>query len=176
MTIVKAGLDDIDVMTEAFKGVDGVISGLSMGVKAKRGAFSPKSKNPNIFKAMKAAGVRKFVVISGASSPVPGEWIRPSVWLHYLFAHLILPANLIRENIAESKALFRGIDGSDGIDWVIARTARIDKERAYSGAEISERSVVSFMVSPEDVGDFCLFAVSSSEFNGKAPYIGSRKT
>ncbi len=99
VTVIKAELDDVDVLTEAFRGVDGVISCLSMGVKAKRGAFSPKLKNANIFKAMKTAGIRKFVVVSGASSPVPGEWTRPIVWLRYGISHLFLPAGLLKENI-----------------------------------------------------------------------------
>ncbi len=176
VTVVKAELDDIDILTEAFRSVDGVISALSMGVKAKRGAFSPKSKNPNIFKAMKSADVRKFVVISGASSPVPGDWTRPSAWFRYLISHLILPADLIKENIAESKALFNGTNGSDDIDWVIVRTARVDKERTYAGAGVSERGLVSLIVSPEDVGEFCLFAVASDEYNGKAPFVGTRRT
>lgn len=176
VTVVKAELDDVDLLTEAFRGVDGVISGLSMGVKAKRGAFSPKSKNVNIFKAMKAAGVRKFVVVSGASSPVPGEWKSPDAWLRYGISHLILPWGLIKENIAESKALFNGKNGSDELEWVIVRAARVNTDRPYIGAEISERGLVSFIVGAEDVGDFCLFAVASDEYDGKAPYVGSRAT
>ena len=47
VTVVKAELDDVDLLTETFRGVDGVISGLSMGVKAKRGAFSPVPRSVN---------------------------------------------------------------------------------------------------------------------------------
>jgi hypothetical protein len=147
-----------------------------MGVKAKRGAFSPKSKSGNIFKAMKAAGIRKFVTVSGASSPVPSEWTRPSVWLRYGLSHLFLPAGLIKENIAESEELFNGANGSDEIDWVIVRATRVNSEREYIGAEVSERGPVSLIVGAEDVGDFCLFAVASDEYNGKAPYVGTRRT
>jgi len=175
VTVTKLDLDDPDAMAEAFRGVDGVISCLSMGVKARRGAASPKSKNANIFKAMKAAGVRKFVTVSGVSSPVPGEWSRPASWLRYGLSHLFLPAGLIKENIAESRALFNGTNGSDGLDWVIARATRVDTDRAFVGAEVGDRGPVTLVVGAEDVGDFCLFAVASDEYNGQAPCIGSRR-
>lgn len=176
VTVIKAELDDVDIMTEAFRGVDGVINCLSMGVKAKRGAFSPKSKNANIYKAMKAAGVRKLVAVSGASSPIPGEWTRPSAWIRYGLSHLFLPAALLKENVAESKELFNRANGSDEIDWVIVRATRVDADREYIGAEVSDRGPVSLLVGAEDVGEFCLFAVASDEYNLKAPYIGTRRT
>ncbi len=175
VTVIKAELDDINTLTKAFHGVDGVISTISMGVKAKRGAFSPKSKNSNIYKAMKAASINKLVVVSGASSPVPGEWLRPVTWIRYGISHLFLPAGLIKENIIESKELFYGENGSDGIDWVIARATRVNTHREYIGAEVSEKGTVTPIVGAEDVGEFCLFAVASKEYNRKAPIIGTRK-
>ena len=173
VTVIKAELDDTDAITEALRGVDGVISGLSMGVKAKRGALSPKSKNVNIYRAMKAAGVRKFVVVSAISCPVPGEGSKPGTWIRYVASRLFLPLGLLKENSVERDELFSGANGSDQIDWVMARAARVDTERKFSGAEVSENSVVSFVSGAEDVGDFCLFAVASDEFNGKAPFVGS---
>jgi len=173
VTVVRAELDDVDTLVEAFQGVDGVISALSMGVKAKRGAFSPKSKNPNIYRAMKAAGVRKFIAINGASCPVPGEWGHPKAWFHYGVSHLFLPADLIAENRVEIEELFGGTNGSDELDWVIVRATRVDTEREYSGVGVSLSGVVSIVVGAEDVGEFCLFAAASSEYNGKAPYVGT---
>ena len=170
-TVVVADLNEEEKLVEAFAGCDGVISALGDDRKER-----PKTHNlPNVWKAMKAAGVMKYVGMGSGPMLMPGErpaggfqrTVRPLVGVMKFFGF-----DFLEQNEWERDALLSGDHGADGINWVITRPVRPTKT-PFVGAYVHENRRGPMNCSIYDHGDFCLYCVASGEWDQLAPHVSS---
>ena len=105
---------------------------------------------------------------------MPGEkrgWFQ--LTLHPLLSVLkLLGVDFLEQNEWERDSLLMGKNGADGITWVITRVVRPTKT-PFVGAYAHKNRRGPLNCSIYDLGDFCLYCVASSEWDGLAPHISS---
>ncbi len=169
-TVIPAELHEEQKLTEAFKGCEGVISALGDNRKLR-----PKTHClPHVWKAMKNAGVTKFVTMASGAMMMPGEKrggfqrsVHPILSVLKLFG-----IDFLEQNEWERDSLLSGKHGADGITWVITRLVR-PTLTPFVGAYAHKDQRGPIDCSIYDVGDFCLNSVTSDEWNNLAPHVSS---
>jgi putative NADH-flavin reductase len=172
--IVRADLadPDPDVLASAVKGAGAVLSGLGPHSRAEAGIAAPGTRA--IVGAMKAADVRRIVVVSAAPAgtvPSPG---RPHPPKHdpgdgFLMRHLLGPISKVAlgpvfADLAEMEDVLR----DSGLDWTSVRPPRLTGQPATGayrtavgrnlrgGTVVSRADVAAFMLAvlgrPETIG------------------------
>ena len=157
-------------MKEAFAGCGGVISALGDDRKTR-----PKTHNlPHVWKAMKAAGVTKYIGMGSGPMMMPGE--KPGGFqrtVHLLLSVLkLFGVDMLEQNEWERDSLLVGKNGADGITWVLTRPVRPTKT-PFVGACVHKDKRGPMNCSIYERGDFCLYCVASSEWDGLAPHVSS---
>jgi hypothetical protein len=169
-TIVEARLDEEEKLKEAFAGCGGVISALGDDRKKR-----PKTHYlPHVWNAMKAAGVTKYIGMASGAMMMPGEkrgrfqrTVHPLLSIMKLFG-----VEMLEQNEWERDSLLMGRNGADGLTWVITRVVR-PTTTPFVGAYVHKDKRGPINCSIYDHGDFCLFCVASSEWDGLAPHVSS---
>ena len=169
-TVVEAQLDDEEKLKGAFAGCDGVVSALGDDRKTR-----PKTHClPHVWNAMKAAGVTKYVGMGSGPMMMPGErkgGFQRAVHL-LLFVLKLFGVDMLEQNEWERDSLLRGENGADGITWVLTRPVR-PTTTPFVGASVHKDRRGPIDCSIYDHGDFCLYCVASSEWDGLAPHVSS---
>ncbi len=168
--VVETELVEEEKLKEAFVGCDGVISALGDDRKNR-----PKTHNlPHVWNAMKAAGVTKYIGMASGAMMMPGEkrggfqrTVHPLLTVLKLFG-----VDFLEQNEWERDSLLMGKNGADGITWVITRVVRPTKT-PFVGAYAHKDKRGPLNCSIYDHGDFCLYCVASSEWDGLAPHVSS---
>jgi hypothetical protein len=169
-TVVVAELAEEERLREALRGCDGVISALGDDRRMR-----PKTHNlPHVWNAMKAAGVNKYVGMGSGAMMMPGEKrgrfqraVLPLLAVLKLFG-----VDLLEQNEWERDSLLMGENGADGITWVLTRPVR-PTTTPFVGAYAHKDERGPMDCSIYDHGDFCLYCVASSEWDGLAPHVSS---
>ena len=169
-TVVEAQLDEVKKLTEALTGCDGVISALGDHRKKR-----PKTHNlPNVWNAMKAAGVTKYIGMGSGAMMMPGEKrggfqlaVQPLLMVLKLFG-----VDLLEQNEWERDSLLMGKNGAYGITWVLTRPVRPTKT-PFVGAYVHKDKRGPMNCSIYDHGDFCLYCVASRDWDMLAPHVSS---
>ncbi|MHC4563767.1 MAG: NAD(P)H-binding protein [Planctomycetota bacterium] len=169
-TVVTAQLDDEETLTKAFAGCDGVISALGDNRKER-----PKTHClPHVWRAMKAAGVTKYIGMGSGAMMMPGE--KRGVFQHAVHPLLcvlkLFGVDFLEQNEWERDSLLLGTHGADGITWVLTRPVRPMKT-PFVGAAVHRDKRGPMNCSIYDHGDFCLYCVASSEWDKLAPHVSS---
>ncbi len=169
-TVVDTQLDDEEKLKVAFTDCNGVISALGDDRKKR-----PKThKLPHVWKAMKAAGVTKYVGMASGAMMMPGEkrggfqrTVHPLLCVLKTFG-----VDFLEQNEWERDSLLMGRHGADGITWVITRVVR-PTTTPFVGAYAHRNKRGPLNCSIYDHGDFCLYCVASSQWDKLAPHVSS---
>lgn len=169
-TIVTAQLNEEEKLKDAFLGCDGVISALGDDRKER-----PKTHYlPNVWRAMKAAEVSKYVGMASGAMLMPGEkrgWFQRMV--HPLLSVMkLFGVDMLEQNEWERDSLLNGKNGADGITWVITRLVR-PTETPFVGAVAHKNRRGPLNCSIFDIGDFCLYCAASNEWDHLAPHVST---
>ena len=135
----------------------------------------PKTRYlPHVWRAMKAAGVTKYIGMASGAMMMPGERrggfqraVHPLLSVLKLFG-----VDMLEQNEWERDSLLTGTNGADGITWVITRVVRPTRT-PFVGAYVHRDERGPWNCSIYDHGDFCLYCVTSSEWDGLAPHVSS---
>ena len=168
--VIETQLHEEEKLTEAFTGCDGVISALGDDRKNR-----PKTNClPHIWKAMKVAGVTKYVGMASGAMVMPGEKRGGfQLIVHPLLSVLkLFGVDFLEQNEWERDSLLTGSNSADGIMWTITRVVR-PTETPFVGAYVRKDKRGPINCSIYDHGDFCLYCVASSEWNKLAPHVSS---
>lgn len=169
-TVVDTALDDEPRLAQAFAGCDGVISALGDDRRLR-----PKTRYlPHVWRAMKAAGVDKYVGMGSGPMLMPGE--TPGGFQRTIHALLrvfrLFGVDLLEQNEWERDSLLGGRHGADGLRWVLTRPVR-PTDTPCVGAYVHRDRRGPLACSIHDHGDFCLYCVASDEWNGLAPHVST---
>jgi len=168
--VIETELTEEGKLIEAFAGCNGVISALGDDRKERPKTYCL----PHVWNAMKAAGVTKYVGMASAAMTMPGEkrggfqrTVHPLLGILKLFR-----VDFLEQNEWERDSLLTGKNGASGITWVITRVVKPTKT-PFVGAYAHKDKHGSLNCSIYDHGDFCLYCVASSEWDGLAPHVSS---
>lgn len=154
-----------EALADLIGGADAVVS-----------VLGPTAKDANLHRqtaaalipAMDAAGVRRFVGVSGAGIDVPGDDKSASAkaisWLIQTFG-----GDLVKDKPAEYEAF-----AASGLDWTLVRPPRLVDSPATGKLEHdAHRSTRSTRISREDLARFLADVVEQQQYVGKAPFVAS---
>lgn len=170
-TIVDTQLYEEEKLVKAFTGCDGVISALSDHRRER-----PKTHNlPHVWNAMKAAGVTKYIGMASGAMLMPGEekrgWFQLAV--HPLLSVLkFFGLDYLEQAEWERDSLLQGKNNADGITWQINRVVR-PTNTPFAGVYVHKDKRGPLNCSIYDHGDFCLYCVTSNEWDKLAPHVSS---
>ncbi len=168
--VVAAQLDEEASLIQAFAGCDGVISALGDDRKQR-----PKTRYlPHVWRAMKTAGVTKYIGMGSGAMMMPGEArggfqraVHPLLTVLKLFG-----VDFLEQNEWERDSVLAGDNGADGITWVLTRPVRPTRT-PFVGAYVHEDRRGPLNCSIYDHGDFCLYCLATSEWDTLAPHVSS---
>ena len=168
--VVETQLAEEEKLIEAFRGCDGVISALGDDRKER-----PKTHClPHVWRSMKAAGVTKYIGMASGAMMMPGErrggfqrTVHPLLSVLKLFG-----VDMLEQNEWERDSLLTGTNAAGGLTWVITRVVRPTRT-PFVGAYVHRDRRGPLNCSIYDHGDFCLYCVASSEWDGLAPHVSS---
>lgn len=173
LSLHEVALDDVEGLTEVFSGTDGFISAMGY-VSADKKVKAPRDHEPEFFKAMSAAGIKRYVALNTLAASVPGEGLRPGSWLMDGLFWLAAPSIFRRETRGQIDRLFGGQDGAADIEWTLMRVASPVPGSFSGGCSVSDHSIRGFTSGTRDMGDFALYCLTDDNaFIHQAPLVVS---
>ncbi len=164
---VVGDVRDPEALARAVEGADAVVS-----------ALGPRGKDHDLHRtmvaglvpAMRAAGVRRYVGVSGAGADAPGDRKRPRDRVISALVH-----RLARPVVADKEAELAGWTGS-GLDWTLVRPPRLQDGAATGRVEIDpHRSTRSTRMTRGDLAEVVVDLVESGEHVGAAPFAATAR-
>lgn len=148
-------------------GVDAVVSAL--GPTAKEGSLQTDTARA-LVEAMHAAGVRRFVGVSGAGLDVPGDE-------KLLSARLISKTiQLLGGKVVKDKQAEYAVFAASDLDWTLARPPRlVDGGPTGRLEDDAHRSTRSTKITRADLAVFLADAVEQHLYPRQAPLVASKR-
>lgn len=163
--VVPGDVRDVAVLREAVQGADAVVSAL--GPVGKEPTLH-RDLAPRLIAAMRAAGVRRFVGVSGAGVDAPGDRKSRRDRIVSRLIHL-LGGDVVRDKEQE-----REIWAASGLDWTLVRAPRLGDGPATGRiAHDAVRTQRSTKISRADLAAFLLDQAAGGGYVGAAPFVAS---
>lgn len=161
-------LSDYEQIKQAIMGTDAVVSLLGPALKFSYPGMPVSTGHEHIVRAMKEAGVSRFVTIATPAVAFEKDHTSVATILPKVMARLLLPKPY-KEIVAVGE-----ITRSSGLNWTIVRfIAPTDGEPTGQVKVTFGDQKISFKVTRTDIAAFVLKQLSSREFIGSMPIIGS---
>lgn len=164
LTVMQGTLSDTENLREVFADADAVISTLGFVADAK---VKPSDYLPGILTVMVAQRVQRYIGISsGAAVTLAGDE-KP------LFAKIMgaLLAAFQPEAVADKRNEYKILSNQQDITWTLARPTRLLNTAGTSRYAPDLHKPQRLWVSREDVADFLVTQVESSQWLNQAPFV-----
>ena len=163
---VEGDARDAAVVAELVKGAGAVVSALG---PRKGDATLHRDVTPHLVSAMRAAGVRRFVGVSGAGIDVPGDRKSPR---DRLISALV---RRFGGEAVRDKAVERELWAATDLDWTLVRPPRLVDGPATGAVEHSAaRSPSRTSISRADLAAFVVDLVEQPDYVREAPLVAAR--
>jgi NAD(P)H-binding len=168
IAIVKGDARDPLVIEELLRGSDVVISALGP-VRADGDAnlFINTIVTGNVLQTMKAQGISKYMVVSGAGVVMPGDERNVLGWWIRTLAQIGL-----RDALEDKQAEY-GLLANSTADWVLVRCPIIDPAPLRQTALVSLQTPPAFRVRSGEVAHFMIDQIDSANYRRQGPFLGS---
>lgn len=165
--VVTGSSDEADAISPLLDGVNAVVSAL--GPVGKDGTLHQRSANV-LVPAMRAAGLHRFVGISGAGIDVPGD--QKSV-VNVIVSKLI---QTVGGAVVKDKPAEYEIWAASGLDWTLVRPPRL-KDAAATGRleHDAHRSTRSTAITRGDLAVFVADVLEQNLYVQQAPFVATAK-
>jgi putative NADH-flavin reductase len=163
--VVAGDVRDADVLRRAVTGADAVVSALG---PRKGDPRLHREVAPVLISAMKDAGVRRFVGVSGAGVDVDGDRkSRRDRVVSWIIQHL--PGDAVKDKVAEY-----GTWRDSGLDWTLVRPPRLQDGPATGAVEHhAGTSPRSTSIRRADLAAFLVDEVEQGRYVGAAPLVAA---
>jgi hypothetical protein len=121
----------------------------------------------HVIRAMAAAGVSRYIIVSGAAVVVPGDQRNLTGWWMRQLVRLRLS-----EVLADKQAEYELVAGSD-LDWTLVRCPLIDSEPYVNSPRASLLTPDSFHLRAGELADFIFREIEAPAFLKQAPFLYS---
>lgn len=167
VTVVTGDSRDVAALEPLLAGADALVSAL--GPTAKEGSLHTDTARA-LLQAMPAAGVRRFVGVSGAGIDVPGDQKAPSAkvisWLINRFG-----GDVVKDKPAELEVL-----AASALDWTLVRPPRLVGGAATGRLEHdAHRSTRSTRITRGDLATFLVDVVEGGLYRRQAPFVAGAR-
>lgn len=167
VTVVTGDSRNADDLADLVSGVDAVIS--TLGPTAKENSLHTETARA-LVEAMDAAGVRRFVGVSGAGIDVPGDQKSVSA---KVISKLIqtLGGGVVKDKPAEYE-----LYAASGLDWTLVRPPRLLAGEATGRLEHdAHRSTTSTKITRADLAAFLADVVEQGLYLRQAPFVAGAR-
>lgn len=180
--LVRRPLADLDGRIEVVRGdmsMPGALAELASGVAAIVSTAGPprtgRHDSAPYGAAMQAlvaaaahAGVRRLITIAGAAARLPGERLGVKrTLLRWLLSTIVMP-DVIRTKDIESR-----IVAGSSLDWTIVRPPIVRQDAPTGTVFATDTDLAGLGVDVEDLADFILGLLGSTEWVRRAPTVAS---
>lgn len=171
MRIIKGDLTDKQILTEAIKGADAVLSAMGP-TKTNHPKDLPITRAyETIISVMKQEGVKRLITTSTPTAPDPGD----KKFVFTVWFPAVLIKFMLRTSYNEMVS-FPKVIRESGLDWTMARLNLLKDRHAtrelYIG--LCGRSKHTLTLSREDVALFMLDQIESRQFIRQAPAVSNK--
>lgn len=122
-----------------------------------------------LVEAMQRAHVKRLITIAGAAAKVPGQRLG---WKQSLLRALL--STLIMPDVIRTKDLELAIIAASGLDFTVLRPPLIGSGHPTGRVVASGSDMTGTRIDVDDLSNFLLSLLSSSEWNRKAPLVSSQ--
>lgn len=168
--VVKGDMFDPAALETLVQGVDAVISVAGPPMKGRFDVEQHARATKHLVNAMKNANINRLIAITGAAAKVPGQSLgfKQSL-LRFLLGNIVMP-DVIKVKDVELKTI-----AESGLNWTVLRPPIIGSGNAAGNVAASESDMTGGKIDVEDITDFILSLLKTSEWDRKAPVIASKK-
>lgn len=165
VTVVPGDARDEAALRRAVRGAQAVLSALGPHGSE---ADLHRVVAPRLVEAMRDAGVRRFVGVSGAGVDAPGD-AKP---LRDRVVSRIM--HVVGRGVVQDKERERETWAASGLDWTLARPPRLT-DRPGTGQVVSDpaRTPRSTTLPRADLARFVLDQLEDDRYVGAAPFVAS---
>lgn len=162
LTVVTGNVFDAPAVARTVEGADVLISALGPSKGSPKDLFTRST--PEVLRAARAAGVKRFVTVAGAAVTLPGD---EKGRVAAAFSTLVGLAAGVGDRQRELPAIQAG-----GIDWVVVRPPRLTE-----GPVTGQYREGSLQLGPQhkiaraDVAHFMLRQIGEDTYVRQAPFI-----
>lgn len=121
----------------------------------------------NVISAMEDAGIRRYIIVSGAAVSVPGDERNLTGWWMRQLVRLRLS-----DVLADKQAEYELLVNSD-LEWILVRCPLIDSEPYRNAPRTSLLTPNSFDLRAGELADFIIREVAAPSFRKQAPFLYS---
>ena len=166
--IIEGDARDRAAMERLVDGSDVVITALGP-VKSDGAGAQMISTNAtaNVVETMVAAGVDRYIVVSGAAVVVPGDQRNLTGWWMHQLVRIRL-GDVLKDKQAEYELL-----ADSDLDWTLVRCPLIDSLPYQSAPLTSLLTPSSFHLRAGELADFIIREVDSPDYLRQAPFVYS---
>lgn len=167
-SVLTGAVTDPTAVARLVDGADAVVSAL--GPSSNKEATLQQAAARVLVEAMRAAGVRRFVGISGAGVDMPGDAkTLPNRAVSALMQRFAGPA--VGDKMAEAR-----LWADSGLDWTLVRPPRLTDGPATGRVEHhAHRSPRKSSISRADLAAFVVEQLTDTRYVGQAPLVATAK-
>ena len=161
---IVGNLNETDKLNKAILGKDAVFSALGPIKNGSKTIMEEAARN--VTAAMKKAGVKRLITVTGAGVAQPGD--QPKAFNHFMSFML----NLFAKDVLLDSAKHAEIVRASGLDWTIVRVPMLTNGERKGQYRVGRVGVDDGpRISRADVADFMLRQLSDKTYVGQAPVI-----
>lgn len=166
--IIKGTAAEEDKLEQSMAGVDAVVSTLPPTSKVKKPQEYTLAME-KIVAALEKNNVKRFIHIGGAVHGGGSDeiWSRERRLLRFYL-------NLVCKPVLIAKEYEWNVLRESGLNWTLVRPPRIVDGAPRGPFVADEKNLASVQVNVEDLADFILQQIDSSQWLGKAPLVANK--
>ena len=169
--IVRGEFTDIDLLRDAIRGSDAVLSALGPARQPHPKGMPITTATRAIISAMEREQVKRFIAVSTGTAADPGDDFDLKIWLPAAIIKFAMPS-AYEDMIGLARAI-----RISSLDWTMVRAAVLKNRHAAEQLNVGlyGHAKHSLTVAREDLAKFMFDQIANHDFVRRAPGISTRQ-